>query len=209
MRKIFVVGSSVGYANWMKGELVEDMKDADLVVFTGGEDVHPSFYWDVIGKYTYCNLKRDIIELEHWNKAVELNKRIIGICRGAQFACALSGGVLIQHQNNHKAVHPIKTFDGKIIDVTSDHHQAQFPYLMDEDQYKLLAFTEGMSSIHWNGKNEEISNGRFLEAEIVYYPKTKALGIQGHPEWMYGQKSFDLSFVWLNEILDRHLHDQL
>lgn len=208
MRKIFVVGTSIEYANWMKGTLVSNIEDADLVVFTGGEDIHPSLYNEALGKFTSTNLRRDMIESEYWEKATKLNKHIIGICRGSQLSCALSGGRLVQHQNNPKAIHDIITFDGKRIPITSSHHQAQYPYDMNADEYKLLAWTEGMSSVHLDGTNKEINSEKFLEAEVVYYPKTKALGIQGHPEWMAAH-SYKASFEWLDNILNKHLEDSL
>ena len=43
-RKIYVVGYGRSYANWMQGEIVPDMKDADLVLFTGGEDISSELY---------------------------------------------------------------------------------------------------------------------------------------------------------------------
>lgn len=82
MRKIYVVGNSTGYIRWMDGELVDNMKDADLVVFTGGEDVDPQLYGDPRNPTTSSNLTRDRYEVLEFNEALELKKHIIGICRG-------------------------------------------------------------------------------------------------------------------------------
>ena len=41
--KIYVVGGDLNYANWISDkEFVQTPEEADLVLFTGGEDVHPS-----------------------------------------------------------------------------------------------------------------------------------------------------------------------
>jgi hypothetical protein len=43
--KVFVVGPSVGYSRFIEDlELVDDMKDAQVVLFTGGEDINPELY---------------------------------------------------------------------------------------------------------------------------------------------------------------------
>lgn len=43
--KIYVVGGADNYVNFIENvQLVEKLEDAQLVVFTGGEDVTPSLY---------------------------------------------------------------------------------------------------------------------------------------------------------------------
>lgn len=75
------------------------------------------------------------------------------------------------------------TSTNKKIITTSSHHQAQYPFDLQENRdYKLLAWNVDTHTFHLNGNNEEIIPKK--EAEIVFYPKTKCLAIQGHPEWM-------------------------
>ena len=63
--KVYVVGSSTYYASFLQGiKLVDDIGDADIVLFTGGEDVTPSFYGREKHRSTYCNIDRDIREKE-------------------------------------------------------------------------------------------------------------------------------------------------
>ena len=81
-RKIYVVGTSTGYANWLEGELVNDMKKADIVLFTGGCDVDPSFYnrENVASSY---HTDRDVFEKAEYERAIELKvPLLLGICRG-------------------------------------------------------------------------------------------------------------------------------
>lgn len=88
-------------------------------------------------------------------------------------------GKLIQDQPNPEYTHKIKTFDGKELVITSTHHQAMYPFDMDKKDYKIIAWTEGMLKHHEGGNKEELNPEK--ECEIVYYPSTNCLGIQGHP----------------------------
>lgn len=179
MRKIYVVGNSSHYIRWMEGKEVKNMKDADLVVFTGGEDVHPDMYGEPINPTSGNNIKRDRYEQLEFNEALERKIPMIGICRGSQFLCAMSGGRLIQHQQNPSYMHNIKTYDSKIIEITSTHHQAAYPFDMRKEAYHILGWTKGISKFHEDGNQEEMNPPK--ECEIVHYPETRCLGIQGHP----------------------------
>lgn len=204
MRKIFVVGRGGNYANWMQGEETKNMEEADLVVFTGGEDITPALYNEPQHPYTGNNLQRDKVEFEAFTKAVSLNKHIIGICRGSQLSCVASGGRLVQHQQNPSYLHKIKTHDGYEIEITSTHHQAAYPFDMDKDSYKILGWTEGISEIHQDGLGNEMNPEK--ECEIVYYPNTKCLGIQGHPEALSKNHP---SIAYLQNMLNNHLENKL
>lgn len=181
MRKIFVVGNQTNYANWMNGIVISSMKDADLVVFTGGEDICPEIYNVPENTHpkTHFNKDRDYEESLAFMEALELGKHIVGICRGAQLACVANNGRLIQDQLNPNSKHMMITYDGKQLEVTSSHHQAQYPFNLPEDEYQVLGWTEGMLPFHHDGDTKEMYPPQ--ECEVVYYPKTKCLGIQGHP----------------------------
>jgi anthranilate/para-aminobenzoate synthase component II len=211
-RKIYVVGSQNSYASWMEGQVVANMWDSDLVVFTGGEDVSPSLYGDAVHPETQCNLRRDLAEFQEFREARKLGKHMVGICRGAQFLCAMAGGRLVQHQLNPRGVHPMTTFDGETIHVTSTHHQAQYPWGMAANTFRVLGWTQGISDIHLDGTGKEIVKGEVKddkEVEICHYPLIKGLGIQPHPEMMmslYGKsqtytKSIDYFRTLLNNFM--------
>ncbi len=210
-KKIYIVGKyGEDYANWMKGEVVTTLDHADLVVFTGGEDVHPSLYKEPVGPRTMTNINRDIYEQRVFREAVAKGKKLLGICRGSQFLCAVNGGRLVQHQNNPEYIHNIFTHKNKIIPISSTHHQAAFPYNLRDSNYKVLGWTEGISKVHLNGLDKEISDTPFKEVEICYYPKTKSLGIQGHPEMIYNTKEkYKETFEYLDELLEDFMQDKL
>jgi gamma-glutamyl-gamma-aminobutyrate hydrolase PuuD len=167
----------------------DSSKKIDLVLFTGGEDVDPTYYNENVGEYTHCNRKRDEYEMKLMFSRSTL-RRIpkLGICRGAQFVTVMSGGKLVQDVNGHAIsnLHKITYKNDYIpdMDITSTHHQMMNPYDMDEAAYEVIATsTNYLSDKYLNGLNKNISLPRgFKEAEIVYYPKTLSLAIQGHPE---------------------------
>jgi len=75
------------------------VEECDGIVLSGGEDVHPKFYnkpeylelidtWDV-------DEKRDEFEWKVIEKSFELNKPVLGICRGMQIVNVFLGGTLI------------------------------------------------------------------------------------------------------------------
>jgi len=194
--KVYVVGGSIGYANWLPNhELVNNLEDSDLVLFTGGEDVSPHLYGQSKHPTTYCNLNRDIYETKLFKQAIELNKHVLGVCRGSQFSCVMAGGILVQNQGQSGMYHDINTSSGETIRVTSTHHQAQFPFVLNDDEYKVLGWTTNESKYHQGGSNEELNPPK--ECEIVYYPKIKCLGIQSHPEMV-----FPPSELWEKTMID-------
>jgi gamma-glutamyl-gamma-aminobutyrate hydrolase PuuD len=203
-RKIYVVGGALDYANWCQAEIVGSIEEADLVLFTGGEDVDPKMYGEPKNPHTGCNINRDLKEKKCFEKARELKKHIIGICRGSQFVCVMNGGRLVQHQEPQSYLHMMETHDKKVIQVTSSHHQAQYPFNLEKKDYKILGWTYNLSKYHQDGSGKEMFPEK--ECEIVYYPKTKSLGLQMHPEWMDSQSE---SVIHFQKLLDQHMADKV
>lgn len=203
MRKIYVVGGALNYANWMQGSIVEKIEDADLVVFTGGEDVDPSMYGKSPHPTTSSNFSRDRYEQQYFNIAKSLGKAMIGICRGAQFLCVMSGGILIQHQRNPAFIHTMSTEFGEY-EITSTHHQAQYPFLMLRENYKVLGWTKNLSPFHFGESNNDEMNPR-LECEIVFYPRTRCLAIQGHPEMLFEMHANIQTIIFLRKLISQYL----
>lgn len=177
-----------------RGELTspEEIKkgaEIDALIIWGGEDISPSLYNDTPSDYTGASKllsRRDQLEAAAFYEAVKRGIPVIGICRGAQLVCALSGGRLIQHVNNHGVTHPMKTVDGRVLDTSSMHHQMMFPYDLPEASYELLAWAHPARSTKYlvSADNHE-ERGMELreEPEVVWFPLSKSLAIQGHPEF--------------------------
>lgn len=86
-------------------------------------------------------------------------------------------------------------------------------YPWDVDGYKLLGWSEDVSGSYLNGWNQQIefpdiaktAEGRIIEPEIIWYNKSRALGIQFHPEMMsYGGWPI---IDYLNKLIKRVYND--
>jgi gamma-glutamyl-gamma-aminobutyrate hydrolase PuuD len=209
--KVYIVGSQKGYADLIKREhsLTTNMNEADVIIFTGGEDVYPGMYNEEIGQYTSFNDERDYEEERVFNKAKKLKRLLVGICRGGQFLTVMNGGKLIQHVYGHAIGGTHKIFipsENRHIDITSTHHQMMYPFNLSEQDYSIIAHADKLSSTYLNGWNEERSlHENFVEPEIVYYPKTNSLCIQGHPEYM--DKNSD-AVKFINLLIDELIEDK-
>ena len=207
MKKVFVVGYAKQYARWINNhELTDNLEEADIVLFTGGEDVDPSLYGCEKHPTTYSNLKRDLEEKEVFEK-VKPHQLCVGICRGSQFLCVMNGGLLIQNVDNHASfgTHSISRFRDEFTryEITSTHHQMQYPYnLTHGDDYELLYHANPKRSHYYEGdKIIEVP----YEAEIVLYHvknKPRCLAIQGHPEMMRAEAPV---IKMLNNLIERYV----
>ena len=184
---------------------VKNPKDIDLVLFTGGEDVNPAHYNENIGKHTHINSNRDKKEIDTFYR-FKGKSFLLGICRGNQLLTILSSGRLIQHVEGHCRDHSMVLNNGLKYNITSSHHQMLYPFDLNEKDYELIGYSEYFqSNTYLNGDNEEIElSNNFLEPEIVYYKKTNALCIQGHPEWNHCEKR--TSQMCLN-LIDKYLKE--
>lgn len=84
--------------------------------------------------------------------------------------------------------------------ITSLHHQMVNP---GEVKHKLIAYSQYPRSVTYldgDDKEIELEHG-FLEPEIVWFPKTKSLGIQGHPEMTQS----GLLHEYLNKLVNEYL----
>lgn len=183
--KIFVVGTATFYASWIKNHvLVDNVEDADIVLFTGGEDVDPSLYNKKQHPRTHSNLNRDLEEKAVF-ESMKPTQLALGICRGSQLLCVLNGGILVQDCVNHALFETHMISNGDIhVDITSTHHQMQYPFYLSSKEYDLKYWAKPSRSHIYEG--EGIGSVPF-EPEIVYYHvegKPCSLAIQGHPEMM-------------------------
>ncbi len=187
---VYVVGDSKYYANFITDAvLVDDINDAQVVLFTGGEDVHPKTYGRRIVTNVYTNIQRDAKEKAIFD-SVRPDQLIVGICRGSQLCCALSGGNLVQDCRGHALgrTHAIYgNEDNMMYQITSTHHQMQYPFNLPQECYKILYYAkEEICDPVGDGISAVIIRS-YGEPEVVLYTipgKAKCLAIQGHPEMM-------------------------
>lgn len=177
--KVYVVGGDTNYAKFIENyKIVDDLKDADIVLFTGGEDVSPELYGAEKDPTTYSNLARDKYEQAVFNLVNKETQLCVGICRGAQFLAVMNGSKLIQDVPGHAitGTHTIKRQSPYIgylpdeLEITSTHHQILDVRNIDHNYSRIL---------YKAAKDDR--------PEIfVYQDSTKplCLCIQGHPEIM-------------------------
>jgi len=177
---------------------------ASALLLWGGEDISPSIYRQKCPKIVYSGPDepsvRDLIEIALAKEAIRLGIPIIAICRGAQLMCALSGGSLFQHVTHHDGPsHVCQTDEGGEIVSNSVHHQMMN---VEKTNYHRIAWIEpGISSVYINGDGPIEDHPKF-EPEIVYFPETKALCIQGHPEYMEEKNPF---VKYCLELVDKYV----
>lgn len=208
-RKIYVVGGYRNYANWMNGVCVDSMDKSNLVVFTGGEDVTPALYDSIPHPTSNYNWRRDERERIEFDRAQSIGLPMVGICRGSQFLCVMSGGALIQHQQ-HPGTHDIQTYDGDTIHVTSTHHQRQFPWARKHPVFTLIGWChEGTSPFSYFGDGSQAAHHQ--EVEIAFYRETNALAIQSHPEfcWPCREDWHNKYIEYLRKLLDKQIRGRI
>lgn len=162
------------------------LRDADVALFTGGEDVTPSMYGEPVGRFTGNNLGRDKAEALAFDLCNDMGVKKLGICRGSQFLTVMSGGSLIQDVTGHGGTHEVYTDKGDVFLMSSTHHQMMNPFVLKPGEFVVRAWAEKRSINYLNGWNQNVPEfrDRGIDPEVVWYPKTKSLCIQPHPELM-------------------------
>lgn len=84
--------------------------------------------------------RRDRVEVALISKAIDISMPIVGVCRGAQLACAAAGGILVQNVDQHNMSHRIITSEGDSLITSSVHHQMMYPWTVS---HELLAWAAG------------------------------------------------------------------
>lgn len=192
MSKVLIVGSSYFYEELFSeitqiesdvDVLLESPSELDLVVFTGGADVHPAFYDGVHNGTSMVNYNRDVYEQVVFEWCRDHNIRMTGICRGFQFLNVMCDGFMYQHIDRHgiAGTHPVlfpKT--GDEINVTSTHHQLVG---LNENSIPMAWAHPKRSSIYL-GPRANVVDAPEHEIEAAIFPKYRSMGVQFHPEMM-------------------------
>lgn len=191
--KVFIVGGDhliermFLSRNW---DVAEGISDADLVCFTGGEDVSPSLYGEA-NVASDCDWHRDVAEMAVWKDIVGTDVRegppCVGICRGGQFLNVMNGGKMWQHVDNHgiHGTHELIMYPDSLVEeegmskhqVTSTHHQM----MIAGKGARILGIAE--RATHFYGDPNHPKDKPNFDTEIVFYEKTKTLCFQPHPEY--------------------------
>lgn len=212
--KFFASACYGGHGNWMApigGIETSDIEEADVVIFGGGADISPETYGEVKSRGTSSDPSREKKEKADFHRARELNKKLVGICRGHQFLVAMAGGKLIQDVSNHGSYHKMTTFDGSIIETNSIHHQMVNPYNMNPKDYTILAWsTKKRSDYYLGGGNKKMFLPiNFKEIEAIYLPKINAIGYQYHPEMLYSRGQINPAVDWTQKTFMKFFENKI
>ncbi len=167
---------------------LSDIKPDGCLILWGGEDIYPGIYGQQANKCvrTYGRSARDTREIDAINYCIKYDIPMIGICRGAQLMCAMAGGTLMQHIDDHGYSHELTLLDeeGAKIRCNSSHHQMMMP----PPSAKILAVCEQETVVV--GEHNKTSVVPVVN-EVVWFPSILALGIQPHPEWESSPLAFN------------------
>lgn len=144
------------------------------------------------------DLQRDEREFRAVEEYVKAGLPIIGVCRGAQLLAIANGGELWQHSHHHHQSHALQIKHGYVPHAEAGHHQIMRLDNIPEDDYKVIAWCPFYTPVF-----DEDGNQHILEAapEVVWFPKTKSLAIQPHPEWARHGTAFR---DWIDTLVEKY-----
>lgn len=185
--------------NW---EIALDIEDADLVCFIGGPDVGAHLYNNDRHPLAVSVRSRDDRDIKIFKMAQEMGIPCVGICRGGQLLNVLSGGTLYQHVDGHQMPHDTMIMGGRIINVSSTHHQMMIPNRRID--YSVLASNTQIGTFkehHLHSTPPALMNHIKDDVECIYYPHNNCLCFQPHPEHEGFKDCTKIFFFFINNYL--------
>lgn len=202
--KIHIVNGSSAYTRLFTsaGFILATTDEAEVVCFTGGEDVSPNLYGDTRHPTTHNNPHRDHRESELFQHFLARGLPMVGICRGAQFLNVMAGGRMYQNVSRHTSPHYLTDFrTGTEVWVTSTHHQMMMPGV----EGKLIGASYLHGEREWFDGEVARRDSSNEDIEVVLYKRKRLLCFQPHPEMYQDSQEYDgmreYFFDLLNELI--------
>jgi gamma-glutamyl-gamma-aminobutyrate hydrolase PuuD len=203
---VYIVNGNQQYIDmWINHEhtVVDSLEKADVVQFTGGEDVSPELYGQSRHFTTRNNELRDTREMEMFDACLHHKIPMVGICRGGQFLNVMCGGTLYQNVDGHATGDTHLATDvvtGDIYDVSSTHHQM----MRAGEEGTIIGIAAESSKREYMNCTGDIlvETGALADTEVVVYPESGVLCFQPHPEF-FGEG--DECQEWYFDLLEREL----
>ena len=200
--KVFIINSNRAYDEMFteRGwELTDDISKANLIQFTGGEDVSPYLYDEPNHRTTQNSLARDKAEQFVFRVAKKKKIPMAGICRGGQFLNVMNGGKMYQHVDGHGGRHMTNLVGTPFeLEVSSTHHQMMRP---NYDTGVVLLRNKPRGTFKLDGWSKDFSDKEDWDIESVYYSDTNSLCFQPHPEHAGVEECRRIYFSFLKNYL--------
>ncbi len=171
----------------------------DGILLTGGHDVSPSIYNEIVKpKCGKACLIRDNMESFLLSKAIEEDKPLLGICRGLQLMNAALGGTLYQDllsEFSKEINHTMKAPYNRLVHNVSVIANTPLADIFVSDTLEVNSYHhQGIKDLSPQLKAMAIAEDGLIEA--AYYPNKKfILGVQWHPEHLFGQEEHCTALV--------------
>lgn len=184
-----------------------NLNEADVVVFTGGEDIDPKLYHEKPLIQTRFNSERDAKDRIVYDTSLSQGKFLVGICRGGQFLNVMNGGTLWQDVNNHGRSHRVVDVETKeVVPVSSTHHQMM--RINVKTGLRVAATNQATRKTGFGTSWETntiplLTTSQILyDDEVVWYKNTRSLCFQPHPEYDGYPECTDYFFRLLDRYFD-------
>ena len=189
--KAYIVGGEKQYLNFLpEVEITDNLREANIVVFTDGPIVSPSLYKEKKAPEVKekCDINRDRADKAIYTK-LKANQIAVGIGRGACFLSVMNGAKLIQHT--------FKKNTDCSYDVEVCFKETPFVFYAISDWVQAINL-KGLTDYDLIGKSKNSSDyitdretKQFMrfngDPELVIFHKPNApisICAQFHPEWL-------------------------
>ncbi len=176
------------------------LHDLDALVVGGGDDIHPELYnGEYTGREDYDHA-RDALEIRCLKMAMDDGIPILGICRGAQLMNVVCGGNLFADVRRMR----VRTSNRRQLLATKKIKIEPRSLLREVSAKEAMK----VNSLHYQAVNQcgdsitisALDNDNIVQA-IEYTPhgpgRSRGLGVQWHPEYLFYLPSHFALFRWL------------
>lgn len=180
---LFGDGGIHALANSLGMKPANRLTDADIVFFPGGPDVNPTLYGEKPHHTTFFDVEKNEMEEKVFDILRDKVYKV-GICGGGQALNVLNGGKMFQH-SDHPRFHDLFYLSEGGVEkhqVNSTHHQIMRVGIGADVWGYCTA-----STFREQGPGAEPPKEFEYDNEIVFYPDTRSLCFQPHPEYDHAE----------------------
>lgn len=170
-----------------KEDIKEYLNNIDGLIFSGGEDILPAIYEEnPINELRAISTERDFFEIELFKLAYDMDKPILGICRGIQLINVASGGTLYQdiyvQRENTLGHSPTKIERNSLYHFIDIEKGSKLFDIFNEDKIMVNSFHhQSVKNVSHEFRITARSYDGIIEA-IEAKNKKFVIGVQWHPE---------------------------